>query len=76
VEHVGYKKNVYMVLVAKYESKKPLGRPRRKREDNIKTDLYGTGWEAEGAAQDRDSCRAGSCEHDNKYLVPRNSETF
>ena len=35
----GLEKNVYTVLVAKHDSKKPLGRPRRKREDNIKTDL-------------------------------------
>jgi len=52
------RKKVYMVLVAKHESKRPLGRPRRKREDNIKINLEGTGWEGEGAAQDRDSRRA------------------
>jgi hypothetical protein len=35
----GIEKNVYMVLVVKHESKRPLGRPMRKREDNIKMDL-------------------------------------
>jgi hypothetical protein len=35
----GIEKKVYMVLVAKHESKRPLGRPRHKREDNIKMDL-------------------------------------
>jgi hypothetical protein len=30
---------VYRVLVGKPEGKRPLGRPRRRWEDNIKTDL-------------------------------------
>ena len=30
---------VYRVLVGKTEGKRPLGRPRRRWEDNIKTDL-------------------------------------
>ena len=30
---------MYTVLVRKPEGKKPLGRPRRRREDNIKMDL-------------------------------------
>ena len=32
-------RNVYRVLVGKPESKRPLGRPRRRWEDNIKVDL-------------------------------------
>jgi hypothetical protein len=32
-------KNVYKMLVAKPEGKKPLGRPRRRWEDNIRTDF-------------------------------------
>ena len=41
---------VHRVLVEKPEGKRPLGRPRRKLEDNIKMDLQewegimGTGW--------------------------------
>jgi len=32
------------VLVGKYEGKRPLGRPRRKWENNIKMDLQEVGW--------------------------------
>jgi hypothetical protein len=32
-------RGVYRVLVGKCEGKRPLGRPRRRREDNIKIDL-------------------------------------
>jgi hypothetical protein len=38
------------------EGKRPLGRPRHRREDNIKTDLREIVWE--GVAQDRDQWRA------------------
>jgi hypothetical protein len=33
------KRNVYRILVGTPERKGPLGRPRRRREDNIKVDL-------------------------------------
>ena len=36
-------RNAYRVLVGKLESKRPLGRPRRRREDNIKMDLREVG---------------------------------
>ena len=45
-----FEEKVYRVLVGKPEGKRPLGRPRRRWEDNIKMDLqdvgYGgwTGW--------------------------------
>jgi hypothetical protein len=45
------------ILVGKPEVKIPLGRPRRKREDNIKMDLEEGGWEGVDwtqLAQDRD----------------------
>jgi hypothetical protein len=35
----GEKRNAYRILVRKPEGKRPLGRPRRWREDNIKMDL-------------------------------------
>ena len=35
----GERRSVYRVLVPKPEGKRPLGRPRRRWEDNIKTDL-------------------------------------
>jgi hypothetical protein len=36
---MGEGKGVYRVLVGKPEGKRPLGRPRRRREDSIKLDL-------------------------------------
>jgi len=35
---------VYRVLVGKPEGKIPLGRPRRRWEDNIKMDIEEVGW--------------------------------
>jgi hypothetical protein len=68
----GKGRRVYRVLVGKPEGKRPLGRPRRRWEDNIKIDLQevgcgGTGWIV--LAQYRDRRRAlvngqvaGTCE--------------
>jgi hypothetical protein len=39
VAPVGEKRNVCRILVGKPEGKRPLGRPRRRWEDNIKMDL-------------------------------------
>jgi hypothetical protein len=36
---MGERRGVYRVLVGKPEGKRPLGRPRRRWEDNIKADL-------------------------------------
>jgi hypothetical protein len=36
-------RKVYRVLVAKSEGKRPLGRPRRRREDGIRMDLRENG---------------------------------
>jgi hypothetical protein len=38
------RRGVYRVLVRKPEGKISLGRPRRRWEDNIKTDLEEVGW--------------------------------
>jgi hypothetical protein len=38
VARVGKRRDVYIVLVGKPEEKRPLGRPRRRWEKNIKTD--------------------------------------
>jgi hypothetical protein len=54
-------RGVYGVLVGKPEEKRPLGRPRRRREDNIKMDLQEVGCEGLDlidVAQDRDRWRA------------------
>jgi hypothetical protein len=38
------KKNAYRVLLRRQDRKAPLGRPRRRKEDNIKIDLREKGW--------------------------------
>jgi hypothetical protein len=50
-------KNAYSITVGKPEDKRPLGRPRRRWEDNIRTGLRELGWEDVDwmyRAQDRD----------------------
>jgi len=39
VARMGERRGVYIVLVGKPEGKRPLGRPRRRWEDNIKMDI-------------------------------------
>ena len=59
--HVLNRGGVYRVLVRKPEGKRPLGRPRRRWEDNIRMDLQEVGLGYEdwiGLAQDRDRWRA------------------
>jgi hypothetical protein len=41
----GEKRNAYRILVGKPEGKTPLGRPRRRRVENIKMDLREIGWD-------------------------------
>jgi hypothetical protein len=58
---MGEKRNVYRILVGKPEGKRPLGRPRRRWMDNIKTDLLERGLSVVdriGLAQDRYRWRA------------------
>ena len=40
---MGERRDVYRVLMGKPEGKRPLGRPRRRWEDNIKTDIQEVG---------------------------------
>ena len=42
----GKRRGLYRVLVGKHEGKRPLGRPRRRWEDNIKMDLQEVGCES------------------------------
>ena len=54
-------RNAYRVLVGKLEGKRPLGRPRRRWEDNIKMDLREVGCDPReliDLAEDRDQWRA------------------
>jgi hypothetical protein len=58
---MGEEREVHRVLVGKSEEKRPLGRPRRRWEDNSKTDLQEVGgghgdWME--LAQDRDGWQA------------------
>ena len=61
VARMGEDRGVHRVLVGKPEGKRPLGRPRRRWEDNIKMDLQKVGgghgdWME--LAQDRDGWRS------------------
>ena len=58
---MGEERGVHWILVRKLEEKRPLGRPRRRREDNIKMDFQEVGggcgdWME--LAQDRDRWQA------------------
>jgi len=60
VVRMGKRRVVYIVLVGKPEGKRPLGRTRRRWEDNIKMDIQevgcgGMNWIE--LAKDRDRCR-------------------
>jgi hypothetical protein len=58
---VGEVRGAYNILVRKPEGRRPLGRPRRKWEDNIKMDLREIGFEDVDwirLAHDRDRWRA------------------
>jgi len=57
VARMGEGRGVHRILVGKPEGKRPLGRPRRRWEDNIKMDLQKVGDWME-LAQDRDRWRA------------------
>jgi hypothetical protein len=57
---MGEGRDAYRILVGTSEGRRPLGRPRRRWEDNIKMDLQEVGWEGVDwidTAQDRDRWR-------------------
>jgi hypothetical protein len=61
VSRIGEGRGVYRVLVGKPEGKRPLGRPKRRWEDNIRMDLQEVGCVGEdwiGLAEVRDGWRA------------------
>jgi len=53
VARMGTRRGVYSILVGKPERKRPLGRPRRRWEDNINTGRFGS-MDWIDLAQDRD----------------------
>jgi hypothetical protein len=64
----GDERNACRILVGNPEGKRPLGRPRRRWEDNIRVYLREIGWGGMDwidLAQGRDQWR-GPCEHGNE----------
>jgi hypothetical protein len=60
VAHISEGRGAYRILVGRREGRRPLGRPRRRWEDNVKMDLQ-VGWGGMDwidMAQDRDRWRA------------------
>jgi hypothetical protein len=58
---MGTKRGTYRILVGRPEGRRPLRRPKRRREDNIKMDVQEVGWVGMDwieLAQDTDRCRA------------------
>jgi hypothetical protein len=57
---MGEKRGAYRILVRRPEGRRPLGKPRRRWEDNIKMDLPEVGWGMDWIelVQDRDRWRA------------------
>ena len=58
---IGVGRGVHRFLIGKPEGKRPLGRPRRRWEDNIKMDLQEVGrscWDWMELAEDRERWRA------------------
>ncbi|KAJ4435918.1 hypothetical protein ANN_18540 [Periplaneta americana] len=67
VAHMGESRNAYRVLVGRLKGKRPLGRPRRRWEDNIKMDFREVGCDDRdwiNLAQDRTDDKDG-CNDDN-----------
>ena len=68
---MGEGRRVNRVLVGKPEGKRPLGRPRRRWEDNIKMDLQEVG----GGCEDWMEV-AGTCGYGDEPSVSKNAGNF
>jgi hypothetical protein len=73
VARMGEERKLYKVLVVKPEGNRPLGRPRRRWEDAIKTGLGEIGWGGGWIrlAQNRDRWRAVVSAVTNLWVAPR-----
>ncbi|KAJ4433943.1 hypothetical protein ANN_16262 [Periplaneta americana] len=71
VARMSESRNAYRVLVGRPEGKRPLGKPRRRWEDNIKMDLREVGYDGRdwiNLAQDRDQWRLMQSQLDKRQL--------
>jgi len=78
VARMGDRRGAHVALVGRPNGKRPLGRPRRRREDNIKTVLQIVGWKGKDwidLAQDSDRWRALVNAVMN-LRVPQNARNF
>ena len=78
VARMGERRGDYRVLVGKSEGKRPVGRPRRRWEDNIKMDLQEVGREGmdwNELVQDRNRWRV-LVNAELNLRVPKNAENF
>jgi hypothetical protein len=69
---------VHRVLVGKPEGKRPLGRPRHRWEDNIKTDLQEVGggsWRLDGVGSGQGQV-AGVCGYGEEFSSSINTGNF
>ena len=75
---MGAGRGVHRVLMGKPEGKRPLGRPRRRWEDNMKMDLYEVGeglWGLDGVGSGEGQV-AGTCEYGNEPSGSKNVGNF
>jgi hypothetical protein len=78
VARMGEGRDAYRILVGRPEGRRPLGRPRRRWENNVKMDLQEMGWGGMDwidMAQDRDRWRAVVSAVMN-LRVPQNAGNF
>jgi hypothetical protein len=70
VARVGERRGAYSVLVRKPEGRRPLGRLKRRWEDDIKMDLREVGWWGHGLDRSGSGLGqvAGCCECGNEFL--------
>jgi hypothetical protein len=65
VARMGEVRGAYNILIGRPEGRRPLGRPRRRLEDNIKMNLWEIGFVGCGLGSGWGQV-AGSCEHGNE----------